>query len=47
MLPNIAPPARIGFLSGLGLALGNVSGIILFLFFQRHLMNVYGGGTKG
>jgi UMF1 family MFS transporter len=33
MLPNIAPPARIGFLSGLGLALGNVSGIILFLFF--------------
>jgi UMF1 family MFS transporter len=33
MLPNIAPPSRIGFLSGLGLALGNVSGIILFLFF--------------
>ncbi|MHB1104056.1 MAG: carbohydrate ABC transporter permease [Devosia sp.] len=21
--------------------------IILFLFFQRHLMNIYGGGTKG
>ena len=33
MLPNIAPPARIGFISGLGLALGNISTIILFLFF--------------
>ena len=21
--------------------------IILFLFFQRHLMNIYGGGSKG
>ena len=33
MLPNIARPERIGFLSGAGLALGNVFGIILFLFF--------------
>ena len=33
MLPNIAPPSRIGFLSGAGLALGNLSGIILFCFF--------------
>jgi MFS transporter, UMF1 family len=33
MLPIVAPTARIGFLSGLGLALGNVSGVILFLFF--------------
>lgn len=33
MLPNIAPPERIGFLSGAGLALGNLSGIILFCFF--------------
>jgi UMF1 family MFS transporter len=33
MLPNVAPPARIGFLSGAGLALGNLSGIILFCFF--------------
>jgi inositol-phosphate transport system permease protein len=21
--------------------------IILFFFFQKHLMNIYGGGTKG
>jgi inositol-phosphate transport system permease protein len=21
--------------------------LILFLFFQRHLMNIYGGGSKG
>jgi UMF1 family MFS transporter len=33
MLPNIAPPERIGFLSGAGLALANVFGIVLFLFF--------------
>jgi UMF1 family MFS transporter len=33
MLPNVAPPGRIGFLSGAGLALGNLSGIILFVFF--------------
>ena len=33
LLPNVAPPGRIGFLSGAGLALGNLSGIILFLFF--------------
>ncbi len=33
MLPNVASPGRIGFLSGAGLALGNLSGIILFCFF--------------
>ncbi len=33
MLPNIAPPERIGFLSGAGLAVGNLSGILLFCFF--------------
>jgi UMF1 family MFS transporter len=33
MLPNVAPPQRIGFLSGAGLAVGNLSGIILFCFF--------------
>ncbi len=33
MLPNVAPPGRIGFLSGLGFALGNFSGILLFVFF--------------
>jgi UMF1 family MFS transporter len=33
MLPNIARPERIGFLSGAGLALANCFGIILFLFF--------------
>ncbi len=33
MLPNVAPPGRIGFLSGLGFALGNFFGIVLFLFF--------------
>lgn len=33
MLPNVAPPGRLGFLSGLGLALANASGIILFVFF--------------
>ena len=33
MLPNIAPPSRISFLSGLGLSLGNAMGILLFLFF--------------
>ena len=32
MLPNVAP-ARIGFWSGMGYSLGNVSGVILFLFF--------------
>ncbi len=33
MLPNIVPPERIGFLSGAGLAVGNLSGILLFCFF--------------
>ncbi|MEJ1963001.1 MAG: MFS transporter [Gammaproteobacteria bacterium] len=33
MLPNVAPPERIGFLSGAGLAVGNLSGIVLFCFF--------------
>ncbi len=34
MLPNVAPNSkRVGFLSGLSFALGNGSGIILFLFF--------------
>ena len=34
MLPNVAPNNRtIGFLSGLGFALGNGSGILLFVFF--------------
>ena len=33
MLPNIARPRRFGFLSGLGFALGNGFGILLFLFF--------------
>jgi MFS transporter, UMF1 family len=33
MLPNIARPERIGFLSGLGLGLANFIGILLFLFF--------------
>ena len=33
MLPNIARPERIGFLSGAGLAMANLFGILLFLFF--------------
>ena len=33
MLPNVSPPERIGFLSGLGWALANLVGILLFLFF--------------
>lgn len=33
MLPNVASPGRLGFLSGLGFALGNFTGIALFLFF--------------
>jgi UMF1 family MFS transporter len=33
MLPNVAPRERIGFLSGAGLAVGNLSGILLFCFF--------------
>jgi UMF1 family MFS transporter len=33
MLPNIAPPGRLGFLSGLGFSLGNSMGILVFLFF--------------
>jgi MFS transporter, UMF1 family len=33
MLPNVSPPGRIGFLSGLGWALANFVGIVLFLFF--------------
>ena len=33
MLPNVAPPGRIGFLSGLGWGLANLLGIALFLFF--------------
>lgn len=32
MLPSLAPRGRVGALSGLGLALGNVSGVLLFLF---------------
>jgi UMF1 family MFS transporter len=32
MLPSIAPRARIGFLSGLGLALGNAGGLLIFVF---------------
>jgi MFS transporter, UMF1 family len=33
MLPNVAPPGRMGFLSGLGFSLGNLFGIILFAFY--------------
>jgi UMF1 family MFS transporter len=33
MLPNIASSSRIGFLSGAGLAVGNLSGIVLFCFY--------------
>jgi UMF1 family MFS transporter len=33
MLPNIVRPERIGFLSGAGLAVGNLSGVLLFCFF--------------
>ncbi|HTX25332.1 MAG TPA: MFS transporter [Steroidobacteraceae bacterium] len=33
MLPSIAPPGRIGFLSGLGYSLGNLFGIFLFVFY--------------
>ena len=33
MLPNVAPRGRIGFLSGLGLALGNAMGILVFLVY--------------
>ncbi len=33
MLPSIAPSSRIGFLSGMGFALGNFFGVILFMFF--------------
>src|ERR1041384_5725859 len=33
MLPNIVPTSRIGFLSGAGLAVGNLSGILLFCFY--------------
>lgn len=33
MLPNVAAGKRIGFLSGLGYALGNGVGVLLFLFF--------------
>ncbi len=32
MLPNVAP-GKIGYWSGMGLALGNASGVILFVFF--------------
>ncbi|MEI9994689.1 MAG: MFS transporter [Rhizomicrobium sp.] len=32
MLPTIAPPERVGPLSGLGLALGNLAGIVLLVF---------------
>ena len=32
MLPSLAPRGRVGALSGLGLALGNVSGVLVFLF---------------
>ena len=33
MLPNVAPRGRIGFLSGLGFSLGNLAGILVFLFY--------------
>jgi MFS transporter, UMF1 family len=33
MLPNVAPPGRVGFLSGLGYSLGNLFGIVLFVFY--------------
>jgi MFS transporter, UMF1 family len=33
MLANIAPPGRLGFLSGLGYSLGNLFGIFLFVFY--------------
>jgi MFS transporter, UMF1 family len=33
MLPNVAPPGRIGLLSGLGFSLANFFGIVLFLFY--------------
>jgi UMF1 family MFS transporter len=33
MLPSISPPQRIGFLSGMGYALGNFFGVVLFVFF--------------
>ena len=33
MLPNVAPPGKLGFLSGLGFSLGNAMGILVFLFF--------------
>jgi MFS transporter, UMF1 family len=33
MLPNVAPPGRLGFLSGLGYSLGNLFGIVLFVFY--------------
>lgn len=33
MLPSVAPPERIGALSGLSLGLGNLGGIVLFIFF--------------
>lgn len=32
MLPSIAPHHRIGFLSGLGLALGNLGGLLILIF---------------
>ncbi len=32
MLPSIAPHSRIGFLSGLGLALGNLGGLLILTF---------------
>ncbi|HTO69475.1 MAG TPA: MFS transporter [Myxococcota bacterium] len=32
MLPSIAPAARVGFLSGLGLALGNASSLLILVF---------------
>lgn len=40
MLPNVAPPGRIGFLSGLGYSLGNFFGVILFVFY----LVAWGGG---
>lgn len=33
MLPNVSPPGRMGWLSGLGFSLGNAMGIVLFLFY--------------
>jgi len=33
MLPNVAPPGRLGVLSGLGFGFGNLFGLVLFVFY--------------